>query len=108
MPNYSSQPNIDLHLEIYRLAVRRVRARLVFRYHLCAYGLGSSLLVAIYLATRLIPGFPSYLWFLWPEAGWSLTLLLHFLLVFVFSDYRISDQRRHMLETELRRISREG
>jgi hypothetical protein len=108
MPNYTSHPNIDLHLEIYRLAARRVRARLVFRYHLCACVLGSSLLVAIYLATRLIPGFPTFLWFLWPVAGWSLTLLLHFLLVFVFGDYRVSNQRRNMLEAELRRISREG
>lgn len=53
MPNYTSHPNIDLHLEIYRLAARRVRARLVFRYHLCACVLGSSLLVAIYLAPGL-------------------------------------------------------
>ncbi len=88
----------------YRRAVRQAYAKINFRRHIVAYFLGSSLLVLIYLATQRFVGFTSYPWFIWVVIAWGVLLLIHFLLVFVFSDNRAWDRRRQMIEDEIRRL----
>jgi hypothetical protein len=89
--------------EIYRWAIRRAHSKLVFRQHIMAYLLGSALLTGIYLLTRLLPGFPTYPWLVWPIAAWSAALVLHFLLVFVFSELRDEANFDRMVQDELAR-----
>lgn len=90
----------------YEQAMRRVQAKLGFQQHLVSYILGSVLLIGIYLLTSLMPGFPTYPWFIWPLAGWGLALVAHFLEVFVFSEIRADARRQRMLDHELRRMGR--
>lgn len=102
MNNYSL--NQSHYQTIYQLATRRVQARLVFRQHVVSFLLGSALLVGIYFVTSRLPGFPVTLWLIWPIAGWAIALLLHFLMAFVFSDYRASTRQRDLLDAEIEKL----
>ena len=102
MNSYNLNP---VHYQtIYRQAARRVHARLVFRQHVVSFLLGSALLVGIYLMTGRLPGFPTTFWIIWPIAGWAIALLLHFLMAFVFSDYRASTRQRDLLDAEIEKL----
>ncbi len=87
----------------YKLAQRRVQAKLDFYRHLVSYVVVNGLLVGIYLFTCLAVGGLYYPWFIWPMAGWGIGLVFHFLNTFVFND-GVTTQR--MIEEEMRRMRR--
>ncbi len=88
----------------YRQAERRVKAKLGFYWHLASYVLVNGLLIMIYLVTGPIPGFYVYPWFVWSMFGWGIGLLFHFVGVFVFSNVSSEDNKRRMIEEEMRRM----
>ena len=100
-PGNTSDPQYQ---SAYRQAERRVKAKLGFYWHLASYVLVNGLLILIYLITGPVPGFYSYPWFVWPMFGWGLGLLFHFVGVFVFSSVSSEDNRRRMIEEEMRRM----
>jgi hypothetical protein len=106
MYNYSpGNPNEQQYQAAYRQAERRVRAKLGFYWHLASYVLVNGLLIAIYLLTGpLIGGGNTYPWFIWPMFGWGIGLLFHFLGTFVFSNVSSDENRRRMIEEEMRRM----
>ena len=79
-------------------AMQRARSKLEFFKHVVTYAVVIGILCAINLATG-----PTYLWFLWPAAGWGIGLLLHAVNVFVFSENVL----RRMTERELGRTQHE-
>jgi hypothetical protein len=105
MYNYTPNNPIDQQYQnAYRQAERRVKAKLGFYWHLASYVLVNGLLIMIYLVTGPIPNFYSYPWFVWPMFGWGIGLLFHFLGIFVFSNSSNEDNRRRMIEEEMRRM----
>ncbi|MBN9389884.1 MAG: 2TM domain-containing protein [Chloroflexi bacterium] len=106
MYNYTpGNPNEQQYQAAYRQAERRVRAKLGFYWHLASYVLVNGLLIAIYLLTGpLISGGAVYPWFIWPMFGWGIGLLFHFLGTFVFSNVSSDENRRRMIEEEMRRM----
>ncbi len=97
-------PNSPEYHEAYKRATRRVQARLGFQRHLVSYLFGSVLLIMIYLLTTVMPGFPSYPWFIWPIIGWGVMIGFHFLEVFVFTDSRAEYKRRQMIDQEMQKL----
>jgi hypothetical protein len=65
---------------IVRKAKHRVRSKVGFVWHLAIFCLVNAGLLAINLTHT-----PTYFWFLWPLAGWSVGLLLHATSVFMVS-----------------------
>ncbi len=104
MYSYEYEPDKLLTTQTYRRAVRRVKAKLGFQRHVWSFLLGSVLLAGIYLITRLAPGFPTFPWLIWPLAAWGAILILHFLLVFVFSDSQLISRQHDMIDEEFRRL----
>lgn len=105
MYNYPpGNPGEQQYQAAYRQAERRVRAKLGFYWHLAAYVLVNGLLIVIYLITGPVPGFYSYPWFIWPMFGWGIGLLFHFLGTFVFGNVSSEENRRRMIEEEMRRM----
>jgi hypothetical protein len=78
----------------YAAAQERARAKLDFYKHLATYALVIAMLAILNVITS-----PSYLWFLWPAAGWGIGLVAHATNVFAFSDTAL----KRLTERELRR-----
>lgn len=105
MYNYNpGSPSEQQYQSAYRQAERRVKAKLGFYWHLASYVLVNGLLIIIYLVTGPIPGFYTYPWFIWPMFGWGIGLLFHFMGTFVFSNVSSDENRRRMIEEEMRRM----
>ncbi len=105
MYNYNQNSADDPQYQLaYRRAERRVKAKLGFYNHLAVYVVINGLLIVIYLATGLLPGYYSYPWFVWPMFGWGIGLLFHFLGTFVFSNTNTEETRQRMIEAEMRRM----
>ena len=92
------------YMAAYRQAERRVKAKIGFYWHLASYVLVNGFLIIIYLITGLIPGFYTYPWFVWPMFGWGIGLLFHFLAVFISGNTTSEENRRRMIEAEMRRM----
>lgn len=98
MNNYYYDPQV----EAYRLAERRVKAKLGFFWHLASYILVNGFLITIYLITSWDNNGLYYPWFVWPLLGWGIGLVFNFLAVFVFPDTPASRQR--MIEKEMQTL----
>ena len=81
----------------YKIARKRVEARIGFIIHAAIFVLVNALLVTINLTTA-----PQEFWFLYPLIGWGLGLLLH--AVLAFSDFSAGDWKKRMIEKELERL----
>lgn len=92
--------------EVYKWALRRVQAKMVFRWHFLAFLIGASLLILINVVTLTLPGFPAYYWCIWPVAGWIITLLIHFAQVYLFAERCPDEMRHHLLDRELARLNK--
>jgi 2TM domain len=91
--------------QMYRLAEKRVKAKIGFYSHLSSYVIVNGFLICVYLLTGPLPGNYSYPWFVWTMFGWGIGLFFHFLSVFVFASKGNSEaQRRRMIEEEMRRM----
>jgi hypothetical protein len=80
--------------QIVRKAKRRVRSKVGFLWHLAVFCLVNGGLLAINLTHT-----PTYFWFLWPLAAWSVGLLLHATSVFMVSGVN-GDMVAHEIERE--------
>ncbi|MEI7554771.1 2TM domain-containing protein [Candidatus Chlorohelix sp.] len=90
--------------EAYRMAERRVKAKIGFYWHLASYVIVNGMLIAIYLLTTMPVGGLYYPWFVWPMLGWGIGLLFHFLGVYVFASNNSPVVRQRMIEEELRKM----
>jgi hypothetical protein len=84
--------------EIYRLAKKRVERKKGFYVHLAIYLCVNTLLVIIWTISE--SDFP---WFVFPLAGWSIAIILHYLSVFV----RSGGGDKAAIENEAEKIRRE-
>lgn len=98
---YNYDPNNPQYGEVYRMAEKRVKAKVDFYWHLASYVVVNAMLVAIYLLTSLAAGELTYPWPVWPMLGWGVGLLLHFFGVFIFPDN--PETRQRMVQKELSR-----
>jgi 2TM domain len=81
----------------YRLARKRVEAKIGFYIHAGVFVAVNLLLVAINLTTS-----PNEIWFIYPLGGWGAGLLLHFFLA--FSQISTSDWKKKMIDREMDRL----
>ncbi|MET0286294.1 MAG: 2TM domain-containing protein [Polyangiales bacterium] len=79
--------------EVASKALRRVRAKIGFRWHFAAFAVINVLLFVINM--MFTPGLP---WFVWPLGGWSIALAFH-----AFAVFQGSGASDDMLEAEIRR-----
>ena len=81
----------------YKIARRRVEAKIGFYIHAGVFLLVNALLIAINMTKT-----PGELWFIYPLAGWGIGLLLHFVLV--FSEVSSGDWKKRLIEKEVERL----
>ena len=81
----------------YRLARKRVEAKIGFYIHAGVFVAVNLLLVVINLTTS-----PNEIWFIYPLGGWGAGLLLHFFLT--FSQISTSDWKKRMIDKEMDRL----
>ncbi|WP_050882389.1 2TM domain-containing protein [Yersinia intermedia] len=81
----------------YRNAIRRVKKKIAFHFHLIIYVVVNIFLFAI----NMLGG--NEIWFYYPLLGWLIGLLIH--AFFTYSDIP-SSLRKKMIERELKSIKR--
>lgn len=89
----STEERARIERDVRARAIRRVRAKLGFYWHLVCFALVQAALVAINLTYT-----PQRLWFVWPLAGWGTGVLLH-----AFAVLQRRGLRDDMIEAEVRR-----
>jgi fatty acid desaturase len=89
----ASDERAAIEREIRGKAVRRVRARLGFYWHLLLFAMTNVALAAINLHYS-----PGYLWFVWPLCAWGAGLLLH-----AVATFQIGGMSEAMIEAEIKR-----
>lgn len=91
--------------EVYKLARKRVEARMGFYSDLTSYIVVNGLLMAVYLFTGPVPGYYTYPWFIWVMMAWGVGLIFHFLGVFVFGSFDSPNRRQQMIQDEMARMN---
>jgi 2TM domain len=91
--------------EVYKLARKRVEARMGFYSNLTSYLVVNGLLMAVYLFTGPVPGYYTYPWFIWVMMAWGVGLIFHFLGVFVFGSFDSPNHRQQMIQDEMARMN---
>ena len=81
----------------YKMARKRVEAKIGFYIHAGIYVLVNAFLIAINMTST-----PSELWFIYPLIGWGIGLLLH--LILVFSQFPSGGWKKRMIEKEVERL----
>jgi hypothetical protein len=95
----STEDRARIEREIRARAVKRVRAKLGFYWHLVCFVLVQAALIAINLSYT-----PERLWFVWPLAGWGTALVLH-----AFAVLQSRGLSEDMIEAEVQReLARRG
>ena len=89
----SNDERMRIEREIRAKAVRRVRAKLGFYWHLAVFTLVNIAIVAINLSYT-----PERHWFVWPLGGWGFALALH-----AFATFQHGGLSNDMVEAEVRR-----
>lgn len=82
--------------EAYKIAKKRVEAKLGFYIHLTVYVVINLMLMIINFTTS-----SNYLWFKWPLIGWGIGVFFHGLGTFVFSGG--SAIKEWLIEREMRK-----
>jgi len=82
--------------EAYRIAKKRVAAKIAFYIHLAAYVSVNVLLLIINLAT-----YNQSFWFKWPLIGWGVGLGVHALVTFALP--KASPLKERMIQKEIAR-----
>lgn len=82
-------------LELMKQAKKRIVIKKSFQWHLAAYVLNNTFLVAIYFATS-----SNYFWPIWPILGWGLGVAIHGIIV----SYMLSDIYRSNISNEYNRL----
>jgi hypothetical protein len=90
--------------EAYKLARKRVEARMGFYGNLSSYIVVNALLMTVYMFTGPVPGYYTYPWFIWVMLAWGVGLVFHFLGVFVFGNFDSPEKRKKMIEEEMARV----
>jgi 2TM domain len=91
--------------EAYKLARKRVEARMGFYGNLSSYIVVNALLMGVYFFTGPLPGYYTYPWFIWVMMAWGVGLVFHFLGVFVFGSLDSPERRQKMIQEEMARMS---
>lgn len=100
---YNYESNRSEYDRAYRMAERRVKAKMGFYWHLTVYLIINGMFLAIYFLSSLAAGDLYYPWPIWPMAGWGIGLIFNFLAVFVFGEGANSMQQR-LLDEEMRKM----
>lgn len=99
MTNLDHSERKRIEHKIRAKAHRRVRARLGFYWHFMVFVLASAAMVAINLTQS-----PSYMWFVWPIAAWSVGIIFH-----AFATFSGGGMTESMVEAEIsREMSKRG
>jgi hypothetical protein len=99
---YAIDPNQSQYSNAYRMAERRVKAKVGFYWHLASYLVVNAMLIGIYLLSALAAGELYYPWFVWVMGPWGVGLIFNYLAVFVFNEG--GNQTQQMIENEMRRM----
>jgi hypothetical protein len=85
--------------EVRAKAVRRVRVKLGFYWHLLCFAMVNAAMVAINLHYT-----PQQIWFVWPLTGWGAALAMH-----AFAIFQGQGMSEEMIQAEIQReLSRRG
>lgn len=100
---YTYEPGKPQYDNAYRLAERRVRAKIGFYWHLASYLIVNGMFLAIYLLSAIAADGLYYPWFIWIMIPWGVGLMFNFLSVFVFGEASSSLKQR-LMEDEMRKM----